>query len=496
MSVTASTIQLTVIGQQTALTATARDAAGELVPASFIWVSDDPAVISVDVAGVATALSPGTASVAATAEGVAGSVGLTVAVGADPGTSGLSVSTGSLYPGDWGTVRLITRDAGGTPLSQGGLSVSFMQMGGASQVEVLPAEDMGDGNYQAVFVARESGASLVIEAHMEGVAVDSTETIDIDVPTDVSSPTPLVTMQGMTYLGFPGGLYPGGNIAPPWHDSAGRAIAASMGPLDAAGQPGPTGEIVMLSIGMSNATQEFCSHSSGLPCDPWTFSGQALGDPTISASVAIVNGARGGATASFWESPSAADYDRINVDRLGPAGLTEAQVQVVWIKLANGFPTISLPSSSADAYDLLRSSGNIMRALKQRYPNLALVFLGARTYAGFATTQLNPEPYAFETGLAMRWLTEAQILQRASGGTRTDPQAGDLDYATGVAPWIGWGPYLWAAGSTPNPDGLFWVPGDFETDGTHPSQSGEQKVADRLLAFMKTSPYTIPWFLQ
>ena len=37
---------------------------------------------------------------------------------------------------------------------------------------------------------------------------------------------------------------------------------------------------------------------------------------------------------------------------------------------------------------------------------------------------------------------------------------------------------------------------DFEADGTHPAQSGEQKVGARLLQFLKTSPYAAPWFLK
>ena len=41
---------------------------------------------------------------------------------------------------------------------------------------------------------------------------------------------------------------------------------------------------------------------------------------------------------------------------------------------------------------------------------------------------------------------------------------------------------------------LTWSIDDFLDDGTHPSASGRQKVADILLDFIKTNEYAGNWF--
>ena len=310
---------------------------------------------------------------------------------------------------------------------------------------------------------------------------------------------PLTDMGASTYFGFPGGLYPGGNVMPQAHADAGQAFAAAVEPLDANGNPSTDGKYVLLAIGHSNTMLTFCNTDVSQPCPTFTFIGQAIADPDVDmTNLAIVRGA--GARAEFWESPTSSEYDKIR-GRLSPLGLSEQQVQVVYAELATRVPTITLPDPDAQAHNLVRQMGNIVRAFRSHYPNLRLVFLSSSIYLGYVVTVVEDditrhdrEPRAYETGFAMKWLIQAQIDQMASGGTIVDARAGDLNYNTAV-PWIGWGPYLWADGVNPRSDGLSWSRGNFNPDEVHLNPEGREKAASLLLTFFKTSPQARCWFL-
>ena len=70
-----------------------------------------------------------------------------------------------------------------------------------------------------------------------------------------------------------------------------------------------------------------------------------------------------------------------------------------------------------------------------------------------------------------------------------------LELSTTVAPWIGWGPYLWAYGDLARGDGLQWFPLDFQqNDFTMPSETGVFKVGKMLLTFFEENPRAACWF--
>jgi hypothetical protein len=317
-----------------------------------------------------------------------------------------------------------------------------------------------------------------------------------DSTTDPLPPDDILPLTELTdtYLGLPGGLYPDmRNDPPPDHAAAGSVALSRIEPLDGQGHSDPNGKIVLASVGMSNTTQEFCSPKEDVPCASWSFMGQAAVDADVDrAHLEIVNGALGGQTTVTWDEADDSNYDRVLRSWLEPRELTESQIQVAWVKLAHPRPTVSLPVENADAYLLEAGLGRVVRAMKARWPNLQIVFFSSRTYGGYATTTLNPEPYAYESGFSVRGVIEAQVQQSRTG--QIDVEAGDVGLAGG-APWLAWGPYLWADGTNPRADGLIWVRSDFDEDGTHPSESGEGKVGTLLLDFFKSSPYAQCWFL-
>ncbi len=313
-------------------------------------------------------------------------------------------------------------------------------------------------------------------------------------PTDTVR-IPINDLSTGTYFKNPGGLYPGGsNLPPPDQDSAARARRNWIKPLDVNGDESPFGKFVLLSIGMGNTTEYWCSKMSRPPCTSHSFMGRAALDPTVNRyTMVIVNGAADSLDAPAWTSATSPAYDRVKTARLAPLGLSENQVEVAWVHLADPKPTVSLPADSADAYTFLTNLGLVVRALRARYPNLQLVFISSREYGGYSTNDWNPEPYAYEEGFSVKRGIESQINEMR--GQAPNPRAGTLSNAKRVAPVMLWGPYLWADGMTPRSDGFVWQRTDFEDNGVHPSLNGESKVGSLLLEFFKTSLYTRCWFL-
>jgi hypothetical protein len=207
-------------------------------------------------------------------------------------------------------------------------------------------------------------------------------------------------------------------------------------------------------------------------------------DPQKSVDVLIVNCAIGGAGVSSWAKPRSGTWNMV-AERLKQAGVTPEQVQVAWIKHAE-------PGPSPDATPLQyarKVKDDIAASLavtRSTFPNLRVAYFSSRIYGGYniaGIRRVNPEPFAYETAFAVRWVIQEQIEREKSGKAE--------------GPVLLWGPYLWADGITPRKsDKLVWERKDLGQDGVHPSRTGGEKVAKLLLEFFKSDAGARSWFVK
>jgi hypothetical protein len=281
--------------------------------------------------------------------------------------------------------------------------------------------------------------------------------------------------------GYYGGLYEdGSNISPADHLAAGLRRAALIRPLDANGNPSPNGKVVFLGVGPGETARIADA-----------FIEMAASDRRINhESLVVLNAAHEGFDAPAWYAPLAeANFNRIKDQILGPNGVSEKQVQAAWVQMTTSEEAPPLPRQDAQAYRVKGYFATALRNLKARYPNLQVAYLSSRVYGGYA----GAEPYAYESVLSVRWVVLGQVTLMRTGFL-WDTRISDLDYEKGVAPWVAWGPYLWADGTMPRSDGLTWERDDFDAGGASLSDKGARKGATLLLDFLLQEPTAATWF--
>lgn len=497
------------------------DGSVEDITAVATWTSSSPTIARIEsfngaMPGLATALAQGSTTITATFKGVATSFTLKVSNAAPASLTVIPNSTITLTNpiiavGTTQLFRAVETFADGTAQE-----VTATAGWSSSNTHVLSIQPKGSST--PGLATGIAAGSATVTAIFQGQTVSSAVTVVAGASSNaVMLPLQDMTVSSVNYQGFVGGLYTTGldtpsDTVPRQHTTIGLAAAGKIQPLDVNGNPSPTGKIVLLGVGMSNAFLEYGQ-----------FINQAQTDPRVNGStVSIINGALSDAVVCFWtfaQGPATCnehtmenEYDRVRDDDLAP-NLTEAQVQVLWMKNADsspgvpfqgnpsylpmsalgGMPCTAVTVGTVEACRYESELGAAIRAARSRYPNLQQIFIASRTYAGYVTTALSPEPFSYEYGFSTKWLIEAQVKQETTGVI--DPVAGDLNDTNGTAAWMAWGPYIWAEGGQARSDGFQWTPTDYLTgDGTHPSdQGGRRKTADMLLNFFLTSQFTA-WF--
>jgi Putative Ig domain len=304
--------------------------------------------------------------------------------------------------------------------------------------------------------------------------------ISINVPGTSTPIVPLNDLGTGTYQGYEGGFYANGsNVRPAQNEADGLAFANAITPLDASGNPDPVnGKIGFITIGMSAAHTD----SDG-------FIDAAAADPTRNPKLVFVNAAMNGVLGVRYADPHDSVWSADLTYMVPQAGLTPQQIQVAWVSESDAIISGTFPTDMGKLKGQLQG---IAQNIHTYFPNVKLAYYSPRYYTGYSNgiaKPANDEPYAYESGFAVKNAIQDQIngLPALNYNSANGPVK---------APWMSWGPYYWANGLIARSDGLVLTCQDAKADGNHPSiPQGKQKDALQILNFFKTDETATPWFL-
>ncbi len=290
---------------------------------------------------------------------------------------------------------------------------------------------------------------------------------------------PIENLGTSTYMTYQGGQYPGGSNT----RSALQLTRAlnqvnaimprnSSGAIDQA-----NGKIVMIGVGASNPRTEFTAFEQ--LCD--TF--QCLNN-----KLKIVNVCKGGTGIQKMNYDTAA-YWNIATDTLLSYGLSNLQVQIVWIEQEHtGSTNTVFPSAPLQ---LVNEYKKLLQIILIKYPNVKIAYINSRAYSGYADNSAGPglwAPRDYYNSWAVKWVIENQI---------TNATGFDYTGSNPSIPFVDWATNSWANGNIPKLDGFFWdCVNDFgPSDGLHLSTLGEKKVGQRLFNYFSTDTTSKIWFV-
>ncbi|HZP45440.1 MAG TPA: hypothetical protein VFB15_07310 [Candidatus Binataceae bacterium] len=333
-----------------------------------------------------------------------------------------------------------------------------------------------------------------------------TATAVIDTPTSFYTPGA---------QSFPMGLYGGSNVLSQIsaaHDAKLQATSASIVPICQNGRApvgtcleGGTGKIGLVELGPSVTMQQTCTglaQAGGVTALPQNcvagtanqvfWQDQQGPNPTVNPAVAFADCAYQGAGPEQYVQayPSGTLWTNCESE-VTNNGLVDRQVEAAVMEVVAGGNTsmadLTTPMCTSAQNQLAvcfaeNKTGILIRDLKKKFPNLKIMYLYSRAYAGWNWPQDPPnnEPWAYESAWSVQFLIRAQITQADNGGPQ-DSTAGDLLYS--VAPVLSWGGYQWASANTPNSEGLVWPRSDFTADAVHYTTTGFPNSANTMIGF-------------
>lgn len=270
------------------------------------------------------------------------------------------------------------------------------------------------------------------------------------------------------FNGYTGGKYPGGSNKIPYaHFIAGKHAAEAVTPLDQNGRRSEKGRIGFVILGYSTAAmtgRSFISVCNSQPVNP---------------QLEFVIGAQGGRDINSMTNRESTYWDSVSY-ALQEKDLTALQVQIVWISTGDIVEwQLPFPDQSLQQVEKYRQ---MLGNLRYYYPNLQLVFISDRPYAGYIGGENGgpkelAEPTAYYNSWAVKWVIEKQLGK-------------ETGYTTDEIPFIDWGPMLWTDGEKGNNSHYQWLCDDAGKGGIHASSKGRMKEAALLFHFFTRHPYT------
>jgi len=311
-----------------------------------------------------------------------------------------------------------------------------------------------------LFIAcsKENSANKPLQAS----AITDARTVEQSVPLNDLGPG--------TFMGYPGGLYPGGANTPSGQ-YADDLLAASQSivPLDKLGVPVSTGKIVFISLGASVGGHMMKALIT-----------KTKNNPVTNSKLLLLNCNQGAGFASLNDvmNPNSAYWTHVN--QVITRNTSYQQVQVLYLE-TDDTARVTWPGKP----DIVRKNiDSCLRLFKQKFLNIKLVYVLGRTRTFGNIKYWNKEPNPYYFGWGCKWAIEDQI--NGLPGT-------EYKLANAVAPMITWGWYEWADSLPRKTDGFSWRSSQ-TVDGLHATTEGQDTLATRFQNFLLTDPYASIWY--
>jgi hypothetical protein len=305
----------------------------------------------------------------------------------------------------------------------------------------------------------------------------STGSVDFIYKGTDTAKIPINDLATGTFMGYEGGLYPNGTDKPFGTYARDLVSACQLAvPIDTFGRSSASGAIVFISLGGSTSGHMFDSLKAKTNRNAQT-------NPFL-RMLKCSNG-YGSASLNSILNPDDPYWDHVSQIIIGSQS-SFRQVQIVYLETDDSDVRVNFPDRP------LRVKGELeecFRTLKDKFPNIKLVYLLGRTktfdYDTIVQKRFNREPAPYYFGWAVKWAIEDQI----NGVHGTEYKGKNR-----VSPLITWGWYEWGT-DTPRQDGFMWTQDDTR-DGLHATPSGEDTLSTRFQNFLLDDPAASIWYVK